>query len=427
MNSRSYIIGDSRNLTKIFKQRKIQGPDLIITSPPYFDIKNYENKKKQVGYGQSYQDYSKDIIDIFQQCFNISSENAALWLIMDCIKRNGRLIPLPFDLINDLNRRQQKSWNLRDVIIWNKYKNVPWYHKGSFKNHFEYILFLTKGDNYKFYIDRVRDIADLKKWWIKYPERYNPKGKAPTNIWEFTSPLRGWGNGCQTHFCPIPFPLIERILSISTDPGDLVLDPFAGSGSVIAISALMKRKAIGIDVSNKYKKRFNKEVIPGAKRYWKKRIKELERIEIEIKKFQELNIKLRKLKYCASLISNIIFCESAIKNVKYFCFNGDENNVTLIFYTKNIIRDEMKIFIKKENKVLSKMFKIKCNLNLESNEDFIKNNISKIYEYDLKETNCFSKVITNLNIDFKQIKNGKLYSDILINIKKPNDFFNKKL
>lgn len=273
-----YNIGDSRDIYNILKKNKSKKPNLIITSPPYYDIKNYENKKKQIGYGQNFSEYKNDIVNIFQQCYNYSSKNATFWLIMDNIRRDGELIPLSFELINKMNKEKKHTWKLKDIIIWSKQKNIPWHHKGILKNHFEFILFLTKNGNYKFNIDKMREVADLKKWWISYPERYNPNGKVPTNIWEFNSPIRGWGNGCQKHFCPFPFQLVERIISLSTDQGDLVLDPFAGSGSVLAIANQMGRNSIGFDINTSYKKKFEQEVLPGAERYWKKRKKDLLKI-----------------------------------------------------------------------------------------------------------------------------------------------------
>lgn len=93
MKTYSYIIGDSRNIEKIFEKHKIEKPQLIITSPPYFDVKNYEGAKKQIGFGQDYDEYLKDIVTIFQKSYEVSSPNATFWMITDTIKKNGTIVP----------------------------------------------------------------------------------------------------------------------------------------------------------------------------------------------------------------------------------------------------------------------------------------------------------------------------------------------
>lgn len=433
MSQTQYIIADSRKLEEIFKKKKLGKPDLVLTSPPYFDVKNYENRRKQLGFGQSYAKYVNDIINIFQKCYDISSKNATFWLVMDSIRRDGKLIPLPFELIDKLNENHKKTWILRDIIIWNKYKNVPWYHKGIFKNHFEYILFLSKNDDYKFHIDRVREVADLKKWWISYPERYNPKGKVPTNIWEFTSPLRGWGNGCQRHFCPFPFQLVEKILSISTDPGDLVFDPFVGSGAVLAVSKVMGRDSIGIDINRKYKRRFESEVIIGVEKYWKRRKIELKKIKDHIDIFKELNAKLRKMKLCGNIVTDLLSQDFSTGYNRYFCVSNENSSelrmkMIVVSNTKNK-NSQFKInqFVDDDLRNLSRMFKVEVEMKfMNLNELLSQNpNILKYFEYDPKKTNHYEREIELENIDFDKLVGNKIYSNMCLNITKTKEFFSK--
>jgi len=301
MKSVEYLVEDSRNLERIFLTRKLAKCDLIITSPPYFNMKNYGNVEGQIGYKQTYDDFIDDLASVFQQCYRISGDRATLWIVVDTVRKNGEIITLPFDLNNRLKKLYgHNSWVLRDIIIWDKYKNVPWHYKGRFKNQFEYVLFYSKKSKYKYNVDRLREKADYKKWWLTYPERYNMNGKPPTNIWLYSIPIRGWGNGYQNHLCPFPFALVERIISLSSDEGDIVFDPFAGSGSVLAIAKVMKRNAIGIDINERYREKFYNEVLVGAEKYWQTRTKELEKIKANIKEFRHTNLQLRKIK--ASLI-----------------------------------------------------------------------------------------------------------------------------
>ena len=297
-----YYIGNSGNLGKIFQHRKIPSPTLIISSPPYYDLLDYDGVKGQIGFGQSdYDQYLVDVANVFQHCYKLAEDNATFWLIIDTVKKRGEITLLPFDIHRILKEKYEKTWKLKDIIIWDKGKNLPWNSKGKFKNQFEYILFFTKGSKFKFNIDKVREINDLKKWWMSYPERYNPQGKAPSNVWQYTTPIRGWGNGKQNHFCPIPFPLAEKIISIASDKEDVIFDPFAGSGSALALASIMGRRSYGTDINKVYKKRFETEVINGAKTYWDKRKTELQNNSEAIIDFTSTNNKLRKLKVAAAI------------------------------------------------------------------------------------------------------------------------------
>ncbi|KKK84397.1 hypothetical protein LCGC14_2783740, partial [marine sediment metagenome] len=102
---------------------------------------------------------------------------------------------------------------------------------------------------------------DFKRWWVKYPERYSTIGKSPTDVWEFPIPVQGsWGNQYVRHFCPLPEGLIRQIIELCSDEGDTILDPFAGSGSVLSGAYLANRKFIGLDINPEYKAKFDKHI-----------------------------------------------------------------------------------------------------------------------------------------------------------------------
>lgn len=298
MSTPQYLLGDSKFLETILKTVALPAPRLIITSPPYYDVLNYEDNTSQIGLGQTYDEYLDTLSDIIQQCYEVSTVDATMWLIVDTFRRNGEVKILPFDIYSRLKVKYKHTWKLKDIIIWNKEKNLPWVGNGRFKNEFEYILFLTK-KKFVFNIDGIRETNDLKNWWFSYPERYNVRGKAPSNIWNHVTPMRGWGNGTVNHLCPFPFSLVERIISIASNEYDVVFDPFAGSGTVLAMADLMQRRAVGIDVNGSYKVLFETDVLNAAERYWKRRCKEIEVVQKAQNDFEVLNLSLRKLKYAA--------------------------------------------------------------------------------------------------------------------------------
>ncbi|MEE3415734.1 MAG: site-specific DNA-methyltransferase [Prevotella sp.] len=226
-----------------------------ITSPPYFDMKDY-GVEGQVGYGQDYETYLDDLQNIFKQVFRYTRKDGTLWIVIDTFKRNNTVVPLPFDLSS---RLQQVGWLLQDIIIWKKDKTVPWSNSGFTQRKFEYVLLFVKSPQYKYNKDKVRvyDTRQLKKWWIKYPERYNPRGKALDEIWEYPIPVQGsWGDKYIRHFCPLPKDMVSNMIQIGTDEGDLVFDPFAGSGTVLTQAAYMNRKYLGIELNKSYIKQF---------------------------------------------------------------------------------------------------------------------------------------------------------------------------
>lgn len=412
-----YEIMDARYTEQYFKKRKTLSPKLIITSPPYHNLKNYDNKKNQLGYQQTYDNYITDVVNVLNQCFNVAAENSTLWLVVDTIRENGELKPLPFDIIGKLTNA--KCWTLRDIIIWNKKKNIPWHAKGRFKNSFEYILFFSKGSEYKFDIDKIRELGDYKKWFKSYPERYSSKGQAPSNIWEFNSPLRGWGNGYQKHLCPFPFELIERIISLATNEKDLVFDPFVGSGSVLAIANLMNRKAIGFDLSTNYKEAFEKEVKIGAKKYFEKSEKESEKKKKALGEFKKENIKLRKVKAAIEL-STLINKKYKDQSNRFFVLtNGKQKELNLYFVADNLSKDKSLVaIIEKLKKHALQEYKLKTNIHIVSSKKF-SNEIDvnkKLYLYSPEKFHQHDGKLKIFEILNGQGDSQKIYSDLLLSI-----------
>lgn len=291
---------DSRKILEIIPIGK--RISTTITSPPYFDMKDYQSEN-QVGYGQTYQDYLNDLKTIFEGVFEITEDDGSLWIIIDTFKRDNQVIPLPFDLTSKL---KEIGWLLQDIIIWKKDKTVPWSSNGFVQRKFEYILFFTKTKKFKYNKDKVRvyDTTHLKKWWVKYPERYNPKGKALDEVWEFPIPTQGsWGEKYIKHFCPLPKDMVATMIHMSTSEGDIVLDPFAGSGTVLSQSDYMKRNYIGFELNKDYIEMFNKylKVTFASNR------KEYELLDKNYSQddFEKKILELRALKFAKNLISHI--------------------------------------------------------------------------------------------------------------------------
>ena len=224
-----------------------------VTSPPYFNLLDY-GTSNQIGFGQQYAEYLDDCQDVFQQIFDRTDEAGSLWLIADSLLdpsvSPSRLRNVPFDLAD---RCEAVGWTLRDVIIWKKDKTRPWSKPGRLRNSFEYVLYLVKSAEFKYRLDRIREPGALGTWWVQYPERYNPRGKSPENVWEYSIPSQGsWANTAIRHACPLPPDLVERILLLTTDEDDVVCDPFAGSGTVVAEAERLGRRGFGTELNPEY-------------------------------------------------------------------------------------------------------------------------------------------------------------------------------
>lgn len=291
---------DSRRISEVLpKDIRIQ---TTISSPPYFDMKDY-GEKNQIGFGQSYKEYLCDIKSVFEQVYQYTKEDGTLWIIIDTFKRNDSIVLLPFDVASKL---QESGWLLQDIIIWKKDKTVPWSNNGFTQRKFEYVLFFSKSPKFKNNKDKVRvfDTRQLKKWWIKYPERYNPRGKALDEIWEYPIPVQGsWGKQYIRHFCPLPQDMVSNMIQISTDEGDIVFDPFAGSGTVLSQSAYMNRLYLGFELNKSYIEKFNSyltETLETGKANYENMLKNEGQTV-----FEEQILNLRALKYGRMLVKAI--------------------------------------------------------------------------------------------------------------------------
>lgn len=395
---------DSRKISETLdKDVQIQ---TTITSPPYFDMKDY-GVEGQVGYGQKYEDYLEDLKSIFKQVFHQTKDDGTLWIIIDTFKRNHNIVPLPFDLTAKL---QQVGWLLQDIIIWKKDKTVPWSNNGFTQRKFEYILLFSKSPKFKNNKDRIRvyDTRQLKKWWVKYPERYNPRGKALDEIWEYPIPVQGsWGDKYIRHFCPLPKDMVSNVIQISTDEGDLVFDPFAGTGTVLSQSAYMNRKYVGFELNPSYINQFEsylQNTLESGKSDYAKLIENQGQNE-----FEETILNLRALKYGRLLVKKLqeetgiqvkVFVERLSMNL-----NRQAVKYTFLFIEKELAEPIISEAIKKTP--LSK-FEIdpifEYNDSTPDTGEMFFYSITNSYSYmrDVTVNSPRTKVISSIKVDLKE-------------------------
>jgi DNA modification methylase len=250
------IQGDSRKLLDLGLAKG--SLDCIVTSPPYWNLKRYgEEVGGELGHGQTLDEYFADLGRVFAACHELASSNGVMWVVVDTMRyptrtpREYELLPLPTQLA-DIAR--DVGWRFHDLVVWRKNKTLPYSGAGKLRNLVEYVLFLTKTREFKHRPHRVTERHQPgAKWLAGWPERYHPLGRNPANIWDIDIPTQGmWAHSERLHFCPLPPELVRRCIDLTSDPGDVVFDPFAGIGTVPAQAEAMGRVGVGVELNSSF-------------------------------------------------------------------------------------------------------------------------------------------------------------------------------
>ncbi|MGE5567332.1 MAG: DNA-methyltransferase [Parcubacteria group bacterium] len=243
-------------LAYIKKLRKEQF-DLVVSSPPYNIGKVYERETPLTL--EEYTVWQDRIIEALTS--RVKPTGSICWQVGSYIK-NGELFPLDILFFPLFAKR---GWKLRNRIIW-KF-NFGHNADKRFSGRYETVLWFTKGDEYKFNLDPVRvpQLYPGKRHSRTKGDRAgkpsgNPKGKNPSDFWEFSAAVDFLHNPVwdipnvkanhpeQTdHPCQFPIELAERCILALTEEGDQILDPFVGTGSSVIAAIKNNRHATGID------------------------------------------------------------------------------------------------------------------------------------------------------------------------------------
>lgn len=227
---------------------KLDAPcfDLTVTSPPYNIGKEYE----QVAKLGEYLGWSERWIG---EVFRTTTAAGAFWLNVGYVSlpNRAKAIPIPYLLWDRV------PFFLLQEIVWNYGAGVAARHTFSPRNE-KFLWYVKDSGAYTFNLDDIRDPD------VKYPNqkkngklKCNPLGKNPTDVWQIPKVTSGKNRSSKErtpHPAQFPVALIERIVKGCSNPGDVVLDPFAGSGSVAEVCLRTGRACIGIEIEPKYLK-----------------------------------------------------------------------------------------------------------------------------------------------------------------------------
>lgn len=218
--------------------------DLTITSPPYNIGKEYEELAEL----DDYLGWCKDWIE---EVHRITVDNGTFWLNIGYLEVEGKGLAVPISYL----LWDKTPFYLLQEVVWNYSAGVACRKRFSPRNE-KLLWFVKDPKSYVFNLDDVRDPD------VKYPNqkkngklRCNPLGKNPSDVWQIgkvTSGKKRSSPERTPHPAQFPVALVERMLKSSSNAGDLVLDPFMGSGSTAECALKNGRYVIGFELKSEY-------------------------------------------------------------------------------------------------------------------------------------------------------------------------------
>lgn len=218
--------------------------DLIMTSPPYNIGKAYEKRS-------ALDEYVNFQTTVINECFRLLSENGSIcWQVGNWVDA-GEIVPLDSIVIPILRDLGMK---IRSRVIWTFGHGMHCTRRLSGRH--ETIVWATKSDDYHFDLDSIRVPQKYpNKRHYKGPNKGelsgNPLGKNPGDVWEISN-VKNRHPEKTSHPCQFPEELVERFVRSLTKPGQTILDPFAGSGTVGAVCNRLDRKSVLVERAPDY-------------------------------------------------------------------------------------------------------------------------------------------------------------------------------
>ena len=285
------LFGDCRETLPAF----IDEARMCVTSPPYYGLRDYGGEDKQIGMEETPEEYIQQLVEVFRLVRDNLTDDGTLWVNIGDSYYNYRsdgnypkqtvsktrqdlptktpvrgnkleglkskdLIGIPWMLAFAL---RADGWYLRQDIIWHKPNPMPESVKDRCTKAHEYIFLLSKSR--KYYYDNEAIKEPVKQDWgtrDRSKGKYHNEGtglqphsgleksyttKNKRSVWTVTNkPYKG------AHFAVFPPDLIEPCILAGSSEGDVVLDPFMGSGTTAMVARKHNRNYIGCELNNDY-------------------------------------------------------------------------------------------------------------------------------------------------------------------------------
>ena len=207
---------------------------LMVTSPPYWDLKNYF-KEGQIGQ-ESYEEYLARLNKIWEETYRVLKNDGSMWININTRTKNKKPILIPNDIIKNC---KEIGFKLKDIIIWHKSSGIPT-HKNNLVDKHEYFLWFIKDESFNFNIESLAEINEYKNEALNSGLIWNINRKAGSVGKDFVHPAI------------YPNELIDRVVKLMTNENDIVLDPFLGSGTSMFSALKHNRNFIGYEYNEDF-------------------------------------------------------------------------------------------------------------------------------------------------------------------------------
>ena len=259
---------------KILKDLDSESVRCVITSPPYYQQRNY-GAVGEIGNEDTVEEYVERICRVFEECKRVLTEDGTIWLNLGDKYKNGRLLGVPWRVALALQDRI--GLYLRSDIIWHKPNAMPSSVKNRPTTDHEYIFMFSKSPKYFYDADAIREehVTFSEKSQMKggrghfgkrngtpekgknggdpnlhnarWDQAFHPKGRNKRTVWNIAL-----SKFPEAHFAVFPEKLVENCLKAGSEAGDTILDPFVGSGTTAVVALKLGRNCVGIDANEEY-------------------------------------------------------------------------------------------------------------------------------------------------------------------------------
>ena len=231
-----------------------------VTSPPYWGLRDYGHAD-QLGFEDTLDAYVSQMTIVFRKVWDVLADDGVLWLNLgDCFDQK-QLVGMPWRVAFAL---QADGWYLRSDIVWAKPNPMPENVTDRPTRAHEYVFLLTKAARYYYDADAIREemkhpTASVSAGFgghkrngsATYSGRaYDAStlsGRNKRSVWEIST-----HRYAGAHFATMPPALVDPCVRAGSRVGDLVLDPFAGAGTVGVVARRLQRRFVGIELNPDY-------------------------------------------------------------------------------------------------------------------------------------------------------------------------------
>ena len=243
------INGDARDLSFLNNE----SIHLVVTSPPYWNLKRYNENPDQLGHVNDYESFLGELEKVWREAFRVLVPGGRLVCVVGdvCVSRRNFGRHLVFPLHSDICVLCRKiGFDNLNPIIWHKIANAsyevkngskflgkPYEPNAIIKNDMEFILMQRKPGGYRKPTEEQRKLSKIDK------KDFNAWFQ---QIWNIT------GASTRNHPAPFPLEIASRLVRMFSFQGDTVLDPFCGTGTTMVASLRHGRNSIGIDIDPEY-------------------------------------------------------------------------------------------------------------------------------------------------------------------------------